>query len=1019
MHAKSPIVENVSDHFEARLIGDESLREWLHSNDKYLLFLISVGQPYHEGNQLSATVDVFIEILQRLQQMATSQILEPNTLCTNLEVLVVIADTLQAYNEEEFLKNPKPCIEKWKHKGEEWRQKHGEPQFQKLAAVSNTLIKVNIRYKHWYEFENDLKCYHFQRYFSLLSFVYNKEQVSNFFGAVNIKGNNYLYRKKRGTQLKAEAHEKETERLTEEWRVQKLDGPNLRYILEEYAILEGCIREGMGFEAIDNKMLQRNKTLLLVYPHKEEEAFQISRSIIDDSYKQGQKFQFVIRWLRVELSPVSKIITRNDNDFLNGFSNGIKKNDRRYESKQLWLMRSLICGWNGNSLYCKNSACKGTFIFNYPKFDQHLSIPRKRLTENLLQKLDKSSFANSNSFIVNIYGMGGIGKTHFVKYYYYNNNNHYNIQIWIDCGTYPGILNVYKKLITKFGLNINSDDSEGYNQKVICVMKKWFETNAGWLLVIDDINDPQLDRYMPQSGGHLIKISRTRPENYQELNAAKTINIPIPVMDANESCALLKASSRRTDNFEKLCDLLGNLPLALEMAGNYLCDNQQQAISDFIISYELNLSQLADDSKYSNDASKTVYAVFQTSVQKIRQQYKLRLDKESCPMVERKEKLDSYVKLICEILTIFSYLSPNEIPLSIIEEYYKKMIDNEMLAEVVDVLARHSIIEYSRSPDKISIHPVLQDILRSDRTLVDENSHNMILKKLAATMYFVVSAATSLKTIADSENIEEYENLFAHMLFLEKYYKKIPDYRKHYLQFFIILGVVYANFGDPAKCQELLEDIFPTLKEDDENKYKSSVLNTLKDCFGDESREFPEALEKLALAYGILKNSDKRKTLMKEAIPLLKKFYGDQSLQFANSLNSLGYIYMKLELYYVAIALYLKSEQYHPGKADFYRSKYSHIVLWFRDKKEEKEHQEEKCLIGMNILNNDDVIICKKQLEKFFDRSAPALLSIDKQPGSISQASKHMLFSPSKPPAGASGSIVTPNNDKSANNSPL
>ncbi|MFI5406380.1 MAG: hypothetical protein ACHQ1D_07695, partial [Nitrososphaerales archaeon] len=108
-------------HYSAEFDNPDRAKELLLKEDKYLLFLISVGQDYHEGNQGAVTVGLIENLILGCKDLKEKLIkgkdpkeLEKITKGDPFKrangkwhIKVIIGDTLQAYNQESNSKEEK------------------------------------------------------------------------------------------------------------------------------------------------------------------------------------------------------------------------------------------------------------------------------------------------------------------------------------------------------------------------------------------------------------------------------------------------------------------------------------------------------------------------------------------------------------------------------------------------------------------------------------------------------------------------------------------------------------------------------------------------------------------------------------------------------------------------------------------------------------------------------------------------------------------------------------------------
>jgi TIR domain/NB-ARC domain len=130
--------------------------------------------------------------------------------------------------------------------------------------------------------------------------------------------------------------------------------------------------------------------------------------------------------------------------------------------------------------------------------------------EDILTHLH-TTFTNSKPGILAqaIRGLGGIGKTQIAVEYAYRHREEYNAIIWAKADS-PEILASDFVGIAEL---LNLPEKNAQDQKLIInAVKHWLQTNAKWLLILDNAEDLTMVReYLPSVGdGHILLTTRTK-----------------------------------------------------------------------------------------------------------------------------------------------------------------------------------------------------------------------------------------------------------------------------------------------------------------------------------------------------------------------------------------------------------------------------------------------------------------------------------------------------------------------------
>ncbi len=115
---------------------------------------------------------------------------------------------------------------------------------------------------------------------------------------------------------------------------------------------------------------------------------------------------------------------------------------------------------------------------------------------------------------------------------------------------------------------------------------RWMRSRDGWLLVLDNVDDPEsVSDFMPSSDvrGHIVVTTRANPERLRRcgvLRSRRDEHVVLECLDATTSILLLcrlcardvesLSDGERVAAHELCIDELGGLPLAIEQAGSYM-----------------------------------------------------------------------------------------------------------------------------------------------------------------------------------------------------------------------------------------------------------------------------------------------------------------------------------------------------------------------------------------------------------------------------------------------------------------
>ena len=308
---------------------------------------------------------------------------------------------------------------------------------------------------------------------------------------------------------------------------------------------------------------------------------------------------------------------------------------------------------------------------------------------------DKLQNLDCNKLGVVITGMGGVGKSELVKRYcqdFCQSVYEGNI-LWINAATDNSIESAFYNIADMIKLEIT--DTRGRELSIQAVISKVYRCFGGRnvLFVFDNVNDPHLiHNYLntyfqgsPKRPSIIITTQYTICEQRYEL-------IKLEVMTINDSMSLLRKSLKgkfglMPENNKKVCQMVGQLPLALQQSMSYIVNNEMM-VSDYIEHFEELMSIEQNDVCYTN----TIMAAWKMALEKLEQ---------------------SKNPLAIDLINMMSYLDGKDIKKDISLDICGN--DIVKLNASITVLQKYSLINTSRESDEtsvVTIHSLVQLVVR-------------------------------------------------------------------------------------------------------------------------------------------------------------------------------------------------------------------------------------------------------------------------------------------------------------------
>lgn len=441
----------------------ETLEKILSAKVRRIAFLISVGQHYHVNDYLTATVDLIKQVICNERELLGSNY------TAKWEIVVIIADTLQAYNDQMIEKTLQDSQAEWQEKGTEWELIANAI----FEPITELLLKYSCGAVNFYHWSDALRLsqqqFNFTDKFAILNHAYNTNQ--QFKNAVCQKGFNYLKRRQKSALLLHPAND-------------QLPENNLKYILEEVALLMGSMSEGLFFNK-DN-----HNPIFLMYPSEQEKAFSMGQALL----KQGTCSE--VTWREFKLKANLRI---SDADF-RGCSH------------------HLVCACRvSNRDIIKNKLIElGCLAHDHPNV---FPGPQPEAKWPLSRQFYVQKFQDlQGTGILILHGLEGMGKRQLAAHYFNTQATNKVLTIWLESKKDGEMRRSIRKLLKKF--KVTNPDNIKTVKELDDVFCQWLETQQDFVLVFSDVENYSditiyLDLVCQKKKGKIIVTAKQKsPEKY-------------------------------------------------------------------------------------------------------------------------------------------------------------------------------------------------------------------------------------------------------------------------------------------------------------------------------------------------------------------------------------------------------------------------------------------------------------------------------------------------------------------------
>lgn len=305
---------------------------------------------------------------------------------------------------------------------------------------------------------------------------------------------------------------------------------------------------------------------------------------------------------------------------------------------------------------------------------------------------EEFSTAQNTVPIYAVSGMGGIGKTQIAIHYSYEFAKDYDLVYWIRSETDASLTADYEALTQTLGLPVKTKAEQ---LVYVNIVNTWLvNTDKRWLLVFDNVESKEnIERLLPKKGNGHILITSQNP-NWKELGEDSQVR-PFTNDEAREFLRR-RHGENGLEHADKINDLLGGLPLALEQACAYMAAHGTP-IETYIKLFEEQKQELWKRQSPPKDYKSTIMTTWEMAFKQIQEIH---------PIAK-------------QLLNLFAFFGPDDIPISIIKAYsdnlpeeLKKAVHNPIeLEEDLSAIYRYSLI--GRNGDFISFHRLVQDVIRT------------------------------------------------------------------------------------------------------------------------------------------------------------------------------------------------------------------------------------------------------------------------------------------------------------------
>ena len=457
-----------------------------------------------------------------------------------------------------------------------------------------------------------------------------------------------------------------------------------------------------------------------------------------------------------------------------------------------------------------------------------------------------------------LYGLGGIGKTQTAAEYAFRYGDDYADVFWIRAATRETLVADFVTLAEMLDLAKKERQDQ---PRVVAAVKRWLATHEGWLLILDNADDLLLaQEFLPTNHkGYILFTTRAQASGriadsieVEPLATRESVLLLLrraKLLDKDASLDRAQATDRAAA--ERIVKEMAGLPLALVQAGAYI-EETGCSLEDYLHLYETHRKDLLSwRSHLALDYPDTVATTWVLSFQQIEQANPAAAD----------------------LLRLCTFLAPDAIPEALLTRgaatlgaaLAAAVVDPFKLNEALEVLRRYSLVRRDRSTHTLSIHRLVQSVLKDS---MDQETQCLWAERTVR----VVNAAFPEADYDAGTNYQDYlphaQECAAHIT-------------QYHLSFSEAAQLLYR-----AGAFLHFHGFYPQSQS-----FHQQALAIRKQVFGPDHPAVAESLSHLGTLYRTQDNYQQAEECHLQSLNIREKELGPDHPITAISLNNLGVVY--------------------------------------------------------------------------------------------------------------------------------